>query len=116
MVFGFDLSFLWVAFVSALPLIFAGGSVVGLIWYFTKHPDSKYAYAYPIVVAAVKMVEKNIADDTQNSTLAKIDAFAKEFDRFYTENQGKEPSDAVKAFAMRAKETVLMELMKAGTK
>ncbi len=107
-----DLGFLWTAILAALPFIIGGGAVVGIMWYVTKHPDSKYLKYYPLVVAAVKYVEKTIPNDTENKTLAKIDAFAEEFTRTYEENIGKEPSEATKAWAMRAKELVLLEIEK----
>lgn len=111
--FGLDLSFLWTAFLVALPVIMGGGAVIGLLWYFSKHPESKFQIYVPLVIGAVRLAEKAIPDSSVGS-LNKVDLFLKEFDRAYTEYTGKPLDEATKLWALKTKETVLVDLAKIG--
>jgi hypothetical protein len=99
-------------FINALPVIVGGGGVVFLVWYAFKHPDSSFVKYYGLVIQAVRLVEKGISDETPNKALSKADLFLKTFISLYEQNEKATPSDALKAWALRTKEVVLIELEK----
>lgn len=100
------------AVVSALPTIIGASAVLGMLYYFFKHPDSKYAPYKGLVIQAVKSAEKAIPDDTPNKSLMKADAALKTFNNLYEQNTGKTMDDATRAWFLRVKEEILLELQK----
>lgn len=94
---------------DTLPLLLAGVSTLGIMYYFTRHPDSKYSKYVAYVVQACKVAEKFTSTDPK---FTKVDVFLKEFTDLYAKEEGKPLPDAVKVWAMRAKEIVLLELDK----
>ena len=97
---------------AALPTILSGAVVIGLIWYFFKHPDSKYKPYLGLVIQAVKVAEKAIPDDSPNKSLAKANRALQEFNKLYEENTGSTPSEAAISWFNRVKEVVLLEMEK----
>lgn len=98
------------------PYLFGGGAAVAAIWAIKKwlsDPENKYTKWYPLVLAAVRYVEKTIKDDTQSKSLKKADIFLKEFIRLYeAENGAGSVDSALKNWANRMKEVALMEVDK----
>ena len=97
------------------PYVLLGGAAIGTIYagkYFLTHPESKWAWSYPLVIQAVKTVEGAIPDDTPNRSLAKADACMKMYIDLYTKHTGEAPSQLIVDWAMRMKELVLLDLDK----
>lgn len=107
---GMDLSFLQDALISALPLVIAGGIVVGLMKWLASPSGTQFSQYMPFVIASVHAVEKKY-EGTTNPTMSKAVAFMQEFENFYTSEQGKAPDQALKDWANRMKEVVLHEII-----
>jgi len=104
----------WLALLGALwPFIVGGGlGVVALYFYnkYTADEDTKYKRYYDLVIGAVKLAEKAIPDNAKNKTARKADEFMKAFVTSVEANDGVKPSDALKKWANRVKERVLLRL------
>ena len=85
-------------------LVFIIGAVVGLLkWLFEHTGIGKYKLLWEkyggMVVNAFAMAEKAIPDDTQNKTLAKVDAFLKTFCASYQEAYNKPAPESLVTWA-----------------
>jgi hypothetical protein len=95
------------------PFLLGGGTAVLALWYLKKMtatPGSNFSHWYPYVIQAVLAVEKMVPDDTSNKYLSKADLFLKEFERIYVSQTGQPVDAALKEWANRMKEIVVLQL------